>query len=254
MEVARPSVDFHATVWGDYFLKHASNDSTENKSITDQMELKIHSDSKEEIKKKLITITGLSEKINFIDTIERLGIGYHFESDIEDAIQNIYGISFHDAHPCNDNLRTCAVLFRLLRQHGYNISGEIFKKFMDNKGEFNATIRNDIKGMLSLHEAGHLRHRGEEILEKAHNFTTSQFEAILHDNDLINQSNLIEQITYALNQSLHKGFIRIEAYNYFSFFQNDESHDKILFEFAKLDFNILQSGGIILKSQRNFPL
>ncbi|XP_047331227.1 sesquiterpene synthase 2-like [Impatiens glandulifera] len=239
MEVARPSVEYHATVWGDYFLKYASNDSTKSKNIT-EMELKIHGDFKEEVKKKMITITNLSEKINFIDAIERLGIGYQFESEIEDAIHRIYDISSHDGHLCNDNLHTCAVRFRLLRQHGYNISGEIFKKFMDKKGEFNATIRNDIKGMLSLHEAGHLRLRGEEILEKAQNFTTSELEAILHDN-LINESNLMQQITYVLDQSLHKGFIRIEAYNYFKFYQNDESHDERLLEFAKLDFNILQN-------------
>ncbi|XP_047307221.1 (-)-germacrene D synthase-like [Impatiens glandulifera] len=116
-------------------------------------------------------------------------------------------------------------------------------KFLDSKGEFKTSIKNDIKGMLSLQEAADLRFRGEDILEKAFNFTTKQFETmLLHDRDLIDHINphLAQQVTNALNQTLLKGFIRMDVRSYFSFYENCNTHDKKLLEFAKLDFNILQ--------------
>ncbi|XP_047309319.1 sesquiterpene synthase 2-like [Impatiens glandulifera] len=121
--------------------------------------------------------------------------------------------------------------------------GDMFKKFLDKEGEFNTSIKNDIIGMLSLLEASHLRFREEDILEKAFNFTTKQFETmLLHDRDILDHINphLVQQVTHALNQSLLKGFIRIDARNYISFYENCNTHVKKLLEFAKLDFNVLQ--------------
>ncbi|XP_047331221.1 sesquiterpene synthase 2-like [Impatiens glandulifera] len=203
------------------------------------MEHTIHRDLREKLKKKFIFSNGVtnSDKLNLIDAIQRLGIGYQFENEIKDVIQYLDLISCRDY--VDSDLHTCSLRFRLLREHGYKISEDIFKKFINHKGEFNTTITSDIKGMLSLYEATHFRLRGEDLLEKALIFTTSQFEAMLH-NDLITKSCLVEQVKHALNQSFHKGLIRIEARKYISLYENDEMHDKTLLKFAKLDFNILQ--------------
>ncbi|XP_047314452.1 probable terpene synthase 2 [Impatiens glandulifera] len=146
------------------------------------------------------------------------------------------------------NLLNCGLLFKLLRHQGYNVSAvtvDVFKKFLDINGEFKTSIKNDIKGMLSLHEATQLKLPGEDILEKALNFTTKIFETmLLHDHhDIIDHRNpyLYQQITNALNQSLHKGMIRIEAKKYFPIYENHNTHDNKLLEFAKLDYNILQT-------------
>ncbi|XP_047331223.1 sesquiterpene synthase Cop-like [Impatiens glandulifera] len=203
------------------------------------MEHTIHCDLREKLKEKFIFSNGVTntDKLNLIDAIQRLGIGYQFENEIKDVIQYLDLISCRDY--VDSDLHTCSLRFRLLREHGYKISEDIFKKFINHKGEFNTTIASDIKGMLSLYEATHFRLRGEDLLEKALIFTTSQFEAMLH-NDLITKSCFVEQVKHALNQSIHKGLIRIEARNYISLYENDEMHDKLLLKFAKLDFNIMQ--------------
>jgi len=65
----------------------------------------------------LATGRKLADTLNLIDTIERLGISYHFEKEIDDILDQIYNQNSN----CND-LCTSALQFRLLRQHGFNIS------------------------------------------------------------------------------------------------------------------------------------
>ena len=57
------------------------------------------------------------EMVNLIDTIEHLGIGYHFKRDIYEALGQL-----HDAKLVNYDLHHVATRFRLLRQHGFNAS------------------------------------------------------------------------------------------------------------------------------------
>ena len=67
-------------------------------------------------------------KMHLIDSIQRLGVSYHFEHEIDDMLQHI-----HDSYVENgritiadDDLHTLALMFRLLRQHGYRISPGIY--------------------------------------------------------------------------------------------------------------------------------
>lgn len=62
----------------------------------------------------------MMEKLNLIDSVERLGISYHFEKEIEEQIQ-IFHNSYLEIME-SDDLHFVALCFRLLRQHGCNIS------------------------------------------------------------------------------------------------------------------------------------
>lgn len=63
-----------------------------------------------------------SQKLDLIDIIQRLGLSYHFESEIEASLLNIYN-SHHDVNDEDDNdLYLVALRFRLLRQNGHYIS------------------------------------------------------------------------------------------------------------------------------------
>lgn len=62
-------------------------------------------------------------RLKLIDAIQRFGVAYHFEEEIEDALRHIHA-TYRDQDQFNDDsdLPTVALCFRLLRQHGYEIS------------------------------------------------------------------------------------------------------------------------------------
>lgn len=65
-----------------------------------------------------------SQKLNLIDAIQRLGVSYHFETEIQEILEQLHK-TLHDCdhgHEDDDDLQTVALRFRLLRQHGYYIS------------------------------------------------------------------------------------------------------------------------------------
>jgi hypothetical protein len=111
-----------------------------------------------------------------------------------------------------------------------------FAKFMDSKGKFKESLMDDARGMLSLYEAAHLRVHGEDILDEALVFTATHLEAVASHLS----PTLATQVSHALKQPIRKGLPRLEARHYFSIYQQDTSHNKVLLTFAKLDFNLLQ--------------
>ncbi|XP_021801445.1 (-)-alpha-pinene synthase-like [Prunus avium] len=128
--------------------------------------------------------------------------------------------------------------FRLLRQHGHNVSCGIFNKFKDSKnGGFKESLIADVPGMLSFYEATHLRVHGEDILEEALVFTTKHLEsATTHVS-----YQLAEQIAQALERPLRKSLERLCTRRYMSIYQDEASHNEALLKLAKSDFNLVQS-------------
>ena len=62
-----------------------------------------------------------SQQLKFIDAVQRLGLAYHFEKEIEEALQHTYD-NYHEIDDINDDLYNVALWFGLLRQQGFNIS------------------------------------------------------------------------------------------------------------------------------------
>jgi hypothetical protein len=68
-----------------------------------------------------------SQTLDFIDAIQRLGISYHFEIEIDEILREMYKSHCDfdngddDDHHHND-LYAISLKFRLLRQQGYKIS------------------------------------------------------------------------------------------------------------------------------------
>ncbi|MCD7449961.1 Vetispiradiene synthase 1 [Datura stramonium] len=142
-EIVRPVADFSPSLWGDRFHAFSLDNQEQTRSML--------SDACERT---------LVEKLNLTDIVERLGIAYHFEKQIEDMLDQIYNADPNfEAHEYDD-LTTLSVQFRILRQHGYNISPS-----------------SDPRSLLNLYEASHVRTHGEDILEEALAFSTSHLES-----------------------------------------------------------------------------
>ncbi|PON55952.1 Squalene/phytoene synthase [Trema orientale] len=180
----------------------------------------------------------VSNQIKLIDAVQRLGLSYHFEIEIEEALKHIYATN----HGCHDDygqdLCDVSLYFRILRQHGFYVPCDVFNKFKDERGNFQECLVSDIQGMLSLYEASHYGLHGEEILDQALVFTTSHLKSMATQTSNI---SLAEKISCALMRPLQKSLERLHARHYMSIYDDKTSHNKALLELAKLDFNLLQS-------------
>ncbi|XP_014491416.1 (-)-germacrene D synthase-like isoform X3 [Vigna radiata var. radiata] len=120
----RPTANFHPSIWGDRFLSYVPSSAESDSRIQEANLLK------EDVRKRLVSPiddNNFSLKLSFIDSVQRLGVSYHFEHEIDNALCQMYDISTKDnniiAH--SDDLYHTALLFRLLRQHGYRISSTL---------------------------------------------------------------------------------------------------------------------------------
>ncbi|KAH9651330.1 alpha-humulene/(-)-(E)-beta-caryophyllene synthase [Citrus sinensis] len=231
-ETVRPIAGFSPTVWGNHFLKSASD----FKAI-DATTQELYEALKQEVR-MMITATAdkIADKLHLIDAVQRLGVAYHFEKEIEDELEKILD------HLDNDNIGgddfyTLSLSFRLLRQQGVKISCDVFEKFKNNEGKFKASMINDVQVMLSLYEAAHLAINGEDILDEAIVFTTTHLKSMVSHAS----PNLAEQINHALKLPLRKALPRLEARYFLDVCSRGDMHDKSLLKFAKLDFNLLQA-------------
>ncbi|XP_072081407.1 probable terpene synthase 2 isoform X2 [Arachis hypogaea] len=231
----RPSVNFAPSIWHDTFLKYVDSKFLD---VADDNTKQQAQKLREEVKVQLSSNNDILQKLNIIDSIQRLDISYHFEHEIEKAINQIY-INFTNNNfviPKEGGIHFYALLFRLLRQKGYQISSDIFNKFKNSEGRFKEIIAQDVKGIWSLYEAAQLRVHEEAILEEANDFTYTELKSIT--NQL--SESLAVQINQSLKQPLHKAVPRIGTRSYMSFYEEDPYHNKSLLTFAKLDFNMLQ--------------
>ncbi|KAH0640640.1 hypothetical protein KY285_037226 [Solanum tuberosum] len=194
-----------------------------------------HEELKEKVKKMLVETPDNSiQKLVLIDTIQRLGVEYHFKKDIEISIQNIFEESQENEN--DDDLYVVALRFRLVRQQRHYMSSDVFKKFINHEGKFKETLTKDVQGLLSLYEAAHLRVHGEEILEEALTFTITHLESM---GPKLGNS-VKAQVSEALNQPIHTNLPRLLARKHICMYENIESRNDLLLKFAKMDFNILQ--------------
>ncbi|KAJ3679565.1 hypothetical protein LUZ60_017576 [Juncus effusus] len=228
IQLGRKTSNYDPTAWGDFFITYNSPNHMISK---EQLSIRTK-EVKERLIKMILSKTDTCEVINLIDTVEHLGIGYHFEKEINCVMQNIDISKFE-----SDALHDVALRFRILRQHGFHVSADEFLKFKDQNGNFKAKLGEDVRGLLSLYNAAHLMVHGEGILEEAISFTREH----LSRNVGILKSSLRSQVLRALKSPLPRMMKRLEARFYIEEYEEEEFKNDLVLEFAKLDFNLVQS-------------
>ncbi|CAL5374479.1 unnamed protein product [Camellia sinensis] len=232
-DVIRRSAGYHPSIWGDHFLNYNPHNTKPNQKEEGRVK-----ELKDEVRGMLsdARTEPLKETLILIDSLQRLGLSYDFEYEIEQALQSIYSTQINYGGGDDDDLYMFALCFRLFRQQGYHVSSDSFKKFTDEKGEFKSVLKENARALLCLYEASHLRVQGEDILEEALKFTSKHLRSMLaHLNSLLS-----EQVMHSLEVPLHKGMPRLEARHYINVYQADLERNSVLLELAKLDFNLLQ--------------
>ncbi|XP_028796766.1 (-)-germacrene D synthase-like [Neltuma alba] len=222
----------HLADYHHYFLQYASQSLEVDEEMGKQVET-----VKEEVGKMLISTMmemPLTKLLELIDSIQRLGLSYHFEREIDDLLQQIHNTYVQDNEIVThtEDLHSLALLFKLPRQEGYPISPG------DEQGSFSEKIASDIEGIFSLYEAAHLSVHGEDILDEALAFTLNHLHRSI--TTIESKPFLAAKLRHSLKQCPYRGLPRLEARKYISIYHLNPSCNQVLLKLAKLDFNMLQ--------------
>ncbi|CAL5430280.1 unnamed protein product [Camellia sinensis] len=236
--VQRGSESYPPCIWDYDLLQSLDNNYKESPSNKKRVEeLKKHV-------KKLVENEDIKPLANLemIDNIDRLGLSYHFEKEINIALGTlIRSTNNDDAYIEQEGLHATALRFRILRQHGHKVSQDIFNRFKDNDGNFKPSICEDIKGLLSLYEASFLGIHGEHTMEEAKIFTTFHLKKMKHHSILKSNKVLGREISRALELPRQWQMTRSEARWYIDVYEEKDDKVVALLELAKLDYNFVQS-------------
>ncbi|XP_061340875.1 myrcene synthase, chloroplastic-like [Gastrolobium bilobum] len=230
-QTVRRSANFQPSIWHYDYIQSLSSEYKEEKYTKQSRVLK------EEIRVMLCQVEDHAEQLEMIDVLQRLGVAYHFTNEIRSILENVH--SNMDMLKRKNNLYATALAFRLLRQHGYNLSTDVFGGFQDEMGNFKKCLSVDVEGLLSLYEASFHSVEDELILDEARDFTSKFLEEYVEKNRGNGTSLLI---SHALEFPLHWRVPRLEALWFINFLEERRQNEKhALLQFAKLDFNMVQS-------------
>nr|QSK97105.1 terpene synthase [Curcuma wenyujin] len=223
-EIVRNTTKYHPSIWGEYFIQHISHTSAKVSIRAEELKEKINNLFRE--------TSDILKIMDLIDAIQLLGLDYHFEKEIDAALSLI---SKHDAK--NYELYETSLRFRLLRQHGFYVPADVFNKFKDEEGNFKSTLNEDVKGLLSLYNAAYLRIHEEYILDEAILFTKNRLVSLLDEP----KQPVVILVSLFLETPLCQRNKWLLARKYIPIYQEEERRNDAILEFAKLDFNLLQS-------------
>ncbi|KAI3961573.1 hypothetical protein MKW92_032767 [Papaver armeniacum] len=223
---------YQPTIW-DY--KHFLESPKTNYSCKTDTELLV--EKEKQVKVMLKEAIKPLAKLEIIDVIQSLGMSNLFEKDIHKILENMY----HDnAKNSKDNLYATSLRLKLLRQYGFHEPQDVFDKFKDAEGGFKESIKDDIKGMLSLFEAAHLVLEGEIILTEAVLFTRRHLLDNENNNNNVNV-NLTKQVCRSLETPFHWRLQRSEAKTFIEAYESQNDMNPLILELAKLNFNRVQA-------------
>nr|ATY48639.1 linalool synthase [Phyla dulcis] len=243
ISAGRRSGNYEPPTWDFDYVQSLSNHYTEEKYSRRAKELvaQVKKLLQEELKEPI-------QQLELIDDLQRMGISYHFKDKIKEILNSIYDDNHHRQDCKNSeieaDLYSTALKFRLLRQHGFTSSEEVFDCFKNDNGDFKASLADDTRGLLQLYEASFLLMEGEETLEKAKEFATKFLQKNLYDEGkqgMLIDDNLLSLVHRALEIPIHHRTQRLNARWSINAYGNRSDKNPVVHELAKLDFNLLQA-------------
>ncbi|TYI63730.1 hypothetical protein E1A91_D09G036500v1 [Gossypium mustelinum] len=233
-KIVRRSANYHPPTWEYDYIQSLKSDYL-GESFNEQAIRLLG-----EVRMMLEKVMDPFEKLELIDTLQRLGLSYHFQDETKRILEDIHIRADQSKALWKEgNLYATALEFRLLRQHGYNLTEEVFSGFMDEMGNFKSSLCEDCKGLLNLYEASHLSMEDEGILDTARHFAAKQLQQYLKQKKLDEYVRML--VEHALELPLHWRVSRLEARWFIDVYEKREKRNPILLELAKLDFNIVQA-------------
>ncbi|KAK8521119.1 hypothetical protein V6N12_005033 [Hibiscus sabdariffa] len=222
----RRSANYHPSVWEPALIE----------SFTTPFSYEVHGARLEHLKNQarnlLEHVQDPCSTLKLIDSLQRLGVSYHFGKEIAEALDNVISTK-----TVVDDLYTTSLMFRILREHGYPISTDVFEKFRGGDSKFMQSLGSDAEAILNLYEASHLGMHGEDVMEEAKDFSAKHLISSLEKL----HCDLAMQVQQSLQVPLRWRMPRTEATNYIHAYQKHATSHSALIELAKLDYNLVQA-------------
>ncbi|KAJ0232440.1 Terpene synthase [Hirschfeldia incana] len=237
--VPRRSANYRPSLWDHQNLLSINNKYTNIKSVRER-------DLMRETVRKMLEHESSThlDQLELIDDLQKLGVSYHFEREID----NILTFTYHKLDKSNFreydmeyDLHANALKFRLLRQHGFNVTEDVFDVFMENCGKFGS---GDIIGFISLYEASYLSTKSDTKLQNyIRFFATQQLRDFVDttSNKNFASCDVGEMVVQALDMPYHWQMRRLATRSYINLYGKKANKNPVLVELAKLDFNIVQA-------------
>ncbi|KXG24532.1 sesquithujene synthase A [Sorghum bicolor] len=222
-EEVRKATTFHPSLWGNFFLTYQPPTAPQQAYMKERAEV-----LRERVRKVLKDSTELPETLNLILTLQRLGLDYHYENEIEKLLHHIYNSDYND-----EDLNLVSLRFYLLRKNGYDVSSDVFLNFKTEEGGFRY---DDTRSLLSLYNASYLRRHEEKVLDEAISFTRCCLQDIL----VLPESPFAKEVSSSLHTPLFRRVGILEARNYIPIYEKEATRNEDILEFAKLNFNLQQ--------------
>ncbi|GJN12484.1 hypothetical protein PR202_ga30764 [Eleusine coracana subsp. coracana] len=190
--------------------------------------------TKEKVRQTILDSTAscdLIHKLELVDTLQRIGLDYHYKTEIHELLRHVY----EDSDGGSDDLYVTSLRFYLLRKHGYTVSSDVFQRFRDEKGNVSS---DDVNCLMTLYDAAHLRTNGEQILDNIVTLNKGRLQCLLKANL---EPDLIKEVRITLETPRFRRVERVETSRYISVYEKKSTRDETILKLAKLDYNILQA-------------
>ncbi|KAJ1266194.1 hypothetical protein BS78_08G132100 [Paspalum vaginatum] len=235
----RPEVKFEPSVWGEYFIDPSPLPCELQASVKERRHELV--DEVRQIIEQCLADNGkLLYGMKVIYAIERLGVSYHYDREIKkflDILNNTTeeGLLNNKIDKDVNLLAAIALRFQILRQNRIDITCDVFRSFMNEKGELNDMLHYNIEDLLSLYEASYLAKPNERFLESSMTFTSRSLLKEVKSGKL--SELLLMKVQHALTMPAHRGLKRLAAKHFIQIYEKDDECDQVIPEFAKLDFH-----------------
>nr|QHU78622.1 linalool synthase [Albizia julibrissin] len=229
----RRSANYQPSSWSYEHIQSITSEYGKESYVEERDELKVR------VRVMISQLRSDLDKLEFIDVLQKLGVSHLFDHEIRNMLQHVSAKEYEENRSkIKSDLHTIALQFRILRQHGYDVSSEVLTCFQDEIGNFDFR---DIKGMLSLYEASFLSMEGETILDEARDFCSIYLKKFVKENKDSDEI-LSVMISHALELPLHWRIPRLEAPWFIDLYhRSNHVSPALLKELARLDFNIVQA-------------
>ncbi|KAF3963667.1 hypothetical protein CMV_011970 [Castanea mollissima] len=230
--IVRRLANYQPSIW-DYDYIQSLRNKYVGETCTGQSNM-----LKEHVRMMIHKVVDPLEQLELIDILQTLGLSHHFKGEMKRILEGLYNNDQSGDTWRKENLYATTLKFRLLRQHGYNISRGVFIIFKYKRGKFKACLCEETKGILSLYEASFLLTESENMLEELRNFATEHLQEYVKQNK---DKTLSAMVTYALEIPLHWRIIKFATRWFIDIYRSREDMNPILLKLAEMDFNMVQA-------------